>query len=308
MHSKYFQTFLQSLEGQLDPQAWTYDAPSFHFLEGAERTEAIRLILARVHLYEPRAMLTAGAFKLQEALPTLEAASNDPRPFIRSCALMARARLSESDETVERLAQELSSAEASARINAAFALARMKRPDAALALLGVLDDPDPIVRAHAVDGYIAALDLRPLMPVCQAPLRVRFMRLYSHLKSIYKAEATGLRELFALLAKGTNPAGLGLVYDGGVDPQLVDRFVDAQGTPQYDLEAILSMHGHDRAWVEALTLVALERQDPGAPAAIAALQLPLGREALEEALSLPNLKPDFETAARNALAALGPHA
>lgn len=304
MHSLAYLTFLDSLNGHLDPHAWTYDAPSFRVLEGPELQEATQALIARVAAHEPRAMLSAAAFGLTEAIPVLEQARQDARPFVRSCAHMALSRLRDDEQDLDLLAGDLSSPDAMVRVNAAFSLARLKRPDAAIALLGVLADSDSIVRSHAIDGIVDALELRSLMGERQAPLRVRFVRIYCYLKTVYQPEAEALRALFQSLMQGGDPVAMGLQYDGGGDPALISRFVKRLGKPEYDLEAIQAMSGHDREWAETISLVALERKDPGAPDAVVALGLPQAEAALREALDRPDLTPAFEQAARRALARL----
>ena len=75
------------------------------------------------------------------------------------------------------------------------------------------------------------------------------------------------------MSQGTTPAELGLIYEPGPDPTLLDRVWASYDSsyPSYDLEAISQLTGHDAAWVRVHLLFNLGQREVRAARAIAAL-------------------------------------
>jgi hypothetical protein len=93
---------------------------------------------------------------------------------------------------------------------------------------------------------------------------------------------------------------LGLIYEPGPDPALLDRIWDSfhSSYPSYDLEALGQLEGHDLAWAKVKMLYKLGQRDVRGARAIVALGWtelkPALQDAYEELKHLRKIQPVME--------------
>jgi hypothetical protein len=285
MPSADFESFRSSVD-RPEPRSLTYDVASLERLGDDERRLAEAILSDRIRAGDVRAMETALAAGVDAAVPALHTQTSAARPDIRDAALRALARLTNADSVIAKLVTELRTAETPIRINAAYELARTDHPLAEAALVGSLDDPEPIVRVHSWNGVLSkrgltAYDQR------HTPIGAIKTRVVNRLPSVYRQGAADLRALLAGLALGATPDQLGLTRGVLVDPAAVEAFVSSlgAGSPAYDTDAVGRFDAAHRAWAVGVLLGALARADERAPPALAALGVKEAVPAMDEVLA-----------------------
>lgn len=308
-HSEAFHAFLENLKHPPALAELTYPLqPYKHFTE-AEKLEAGVLLTSRILEHgDIRAMLTVAALGDQKAIPALEHAAKAEPPHIRGTANLALARLKGDKSAITQVIHDLKEGPDSVRTAAAYELARLDRPDATLALIDALSDPLMTVRVHAIEGSLRQLGLEPLAEPRESPLSTLQVKLYTCLAAVYVPAAKTLKELLLQVLEGKSPKLLKLVPQQSTHPDRLQRFVRSMLKEAYQVDLLPTLSPQERAWAEAITVAALDRQDPRAAVALAQLKLTDAVPALKEAVERPDVSPAFQAAVTSALESLQPSA
>ena len=303
--SPAFNAFLECLTQPPSPKELHCPLQVFRSLSEAERRQAVAILAERIREHSDiRAIYTVGLLGDPLAEAALRAAAQSGSPLVLGAAQVALARLLGESSDLEGLHQSLQSAEIGARTVAAAELARMQRLDASCLLLGVLSDPEMVIRVHALEGLLRQLGLDKLAEPRESPLSTLQVQLYTQLSTVYLPAAHRIRELFTQILQGISAPALGLNYEPQSDPAILKRFVKSMLQPQYDLELLAKLKGPERAWADALIVAALERQDPRAARALARLNARHAVPVLREALKNRVISDEFREATQEALSHL----
>lgn len=276
---------LDALLSQLDDPsglAWneeTYDLARARHLDARERAAYVERLLEHAEKGDRRAILTLGELDAAEAIAPLLKLSG-AQGAAASFARRALVRLGRGQEVVSEIAGDaLRGPSPTVRAAAVINLGRIGGAAAFAALDAALDDPDAVVRQLAYEGLVRLFGLEryTLGPRGTRELRTPLERMKlligSDLAALKQIGATELRDALQRLRSGATPDQAGLVWHEtmpaplrhGLGPALFD---DTVALPVDDL---LKVDGPDRRWAEALIAIALEREDPRAPDALARL-------------------------------------
>lgn len=264
--------------------------------------------------YDPQAVATLVALGTTRARPVLDRLARVSGP-VGEAARRGLHALFPSAETTRAVAGDAAFAGSTmGRFAAVHALSLQgqgsddQRAEARIALRAALGDPDPLVRAQALDGLVRLYDLAGFEANAdksdvelRSPLRRMRLLLTSSLATLARLGAAEITGVLDRLDAGDSPDAAGLRYGGAPDAfrRTLGAAVAARGQA-LPLDDIRAAGDHDRAWAETLLAVRLAPgiRDPRAPAALAALDARWTLPALEAvAGSLGDLDPAHPFAA-----------
>lgn len=248
--------------------------------------------------YDPQAVATLVALGTTRARPVLERLTRVSGP-VGEAARRGLHALFPSAETTRAVAGDAAFAGSTmGRFAAVHALSLQgqgsddQRAEARIALRAALADPDPLVRAQALDGLVRLYDLTDFETNAdksdvelRSPLRRMRLLLTSSLATLARLGAAEITGVLDRLDAGDSPDAAGLRYRGGAPDafrRTLGTAVAARGQA-LPLDDIRAAGDHDRAWAETLLAVRLAPgiRDPRAPAALAALDARWTLPALE---------------------------
>jgi hypothetical protein len=281
----------------------TYDWAAIQGLTESEWKQAEFLLIDQVLIDKDIiAMVTLGEMKSAKAVSALERAAKVEDVEVRSAALRSLVSITGDGEHVKQLnalVSESNGAMSSAFV--AYTLADSNSPEAIEGLLAGLDAAFLPTRINSWDGIKKQLGFaEELLNPHQTPIRVEASKLLTPFPSVIAEGATNLRRIVRELLTGKTAAELGLVYEPGPDPSLLERVWKSfhSSYPSYDLEAIGQLVGHDLAWVRVKMLFKLGQRDIRGARAIVALgwtdMKPALEDAYEELKHLRKIRPVME--------------
>lgn len=302
-NSDAYQAFVRSLETGPVKGLLTYDLVAIQDLTESEWKQAEFLLIDQVLIEKDIvAMVTLGEMKSAKAVSALERAAKEASVEVRSAALRSLVAITGDGEHVKQLnalVSESNGAMSSAFV--AYSLANSDAPEAVAGLLDGLDSAFLPTRINSWEGLVNKLGLpEELLKPHQAPLCVEETKTLTPFPSVIAEGANNLRRILADLAQGKTPSELGLIYEPGPDPSLLDRVWESfhSSYPSYDLEAISQLTGHDAAWARVMMLFKLGQRDIRGARAIAALgwtdMKPTLEEAHEKLKHLRKIRPVME--------------
>ena len=302
-NSEAYDAFLRSLQTGPVQGSLTYDWSAIQAMTESEWKQAEFLLIDQVSIDKDIiAMVTLGEMKSANAVSALERAAKADDVEVRSAALRSLVAITGDSEHVKRLNSLVG--ESNGLMSSAFAAHSLAQSDAPEAIIGLLDGLDASflpTRINSWNGIVEKLQLPDaLLNPHQTPIRTEKCKILTPFPSLIKEGATNLRRMLYGLSQGKTAAELGLIYEPGPDPTLLDRVWESYDTAytSYDLEAIGQLTGHDAAWVRVHLLFNLGQRDVRAARAIAALGWtelkPVLEEAYEELKHLRKIRPVME--------------
>jgi hypothetical protein len=266
----------------------TYDWSAIQAMTESEWKQAEFLLIDQVSIDKDIiAMVTLGEMKSAKAVASLERAAKEDEVEVRSAALRSLVAITGDSEHVKQLNTVLGESNgAMSSAFVAYSLANSESPEAIEGLLEGLDAAFLPARINSWDGLEAKLRLPDeLLNPHQTPIRVEVCKTLTPFPSVIREGAERLREIVRGLMAQKTPDELGLIYEPGDDPALLDRVWEGfrSAYPTYDIDAIRQLTGHNRAWIRAQMLFKLGQRDVRAAKAI-------------EALGWTDMKPELEEA------------
>ncbi|HEY4176421.1 MAG TPA: hypothetical protein VGM90_06300 [Kofleriaceae bacterium] len=298
---------LQQLENSSEV-AWneeTYDLADCSCLTDDEKAAFADKLLVAAHTGDARALLTLGYIGAPGASGTELfdlAKSKDP---LAPVARRAMVQLGQGQSFVEEIADDAQhSPSTMLRIAAVMMLAKLEGSAAKMALLATLSDASDTVRSTAWDGIIAHYKLKPLI---SDPQGVRQLQTYIEIwggyllcdaKSFIDLGADEMRWVVRYLDAGTPPATLSIAWHAEQAEDVLTAFReclfdDAKPLP---VEEINALTGFERRSLETLVAYRLEKFDPRAAPALAALSAVWTFPILAELSKAPACPPDVSAA------------
>lgn len=294
-HSAAYQQFLDSfaVTGRESTEDYALDA--LGQLVGEERAAAEALLIETIRTTDdPRAPKAVRALALRSAIPALrEAVARSAGQMLVQSAFALFALTGEQSAVVS-IARVLREGDTWARVDAAHALGHFRGPSVDDALFDAVDDPEPLVRANAVEALLQITGLSEWDVVNGRGISVLGLRLRSAFGTIRRAAVTDLRRLAAAKRRGATPESLGVptaeVERSAAASRALRSLTSRAGSgpwgAAFDLEAFAEIAGGtddgEREWALATLLLLLDRGDVRAPAGLAALGASEAIEPLRE--------------------------
>lgn len=282
--SAAFRRFTDSFAVSSRESAEDYDLEALNQLEGHERDQAEALLIDTVRTTDdPRAPKAIRALALQSAVPALREAID-----LRSGQALVESALtlfvlSGDEAALPPITRMLRDDSVYTRVDAAHALGQIGGSIAELALYPAIDDPDPLVRANAVESLLHLTGLAEWDVATGRGISLLGLGLRSSFASVRQRAIVELKQLAAARRAGSTAEELGLPT-GEVERSaaaakalrsLSSRAGSGPWADGFDLEAITEVaEGSDEAerdWALATLLLLLERGDVRAPGGLAAL-------------------------------------
>jgi hypothetical protein len=309
---------LDALFAQLDDPsdiAWneeTYDLARARSLDATERDAYVARLVKHIDEGDTRAMLTLAELNATQAIDPLLRISAAQGP-VSAMARRALVQLGRGQDVVGDVANDaMRGASRTVRAAAVINLGRIGGATALGALDACLEDSDAIVRQLACDNLVQAFGLHKYTlnqsgeRELRTPLERMKLLLGSDLSALVKIGADELRGAIQKLQSGQTPEQAGLGWSetmpaalrAAIAPALVDD------TVPLPVDELAKVTGPDRKWAEALIAIALQRQDPRAPEALAKLGATWTLPALDAATATADSGSQFYRMADNARRAL----
>ncbi|MGW0809980.1 HEAT repeat domain-containing protein [Nonomuraea sp. NPDC002799] len=263
--SAEFQEFLAGVD---TPVAFTRDSldeipgiAAFSLLEGAERTEAEDILIARLAGNDGRVATALADAGCVRAIPALiEATTEAAAPTMRVFAARALLRL---DDYAGRaaLVRMLRTHDGSGtdRGSAARLLAEFPDPDKELLLEVASADPDSAARSEATDTLLTVVGLDGEETALGEVLLSIGGRLLSSLPAVRNEAVAELRAILAEWEAGKTAEELGLTWRADPKNRPLHRFIESLDSTRADLrtEGLGELTGRERTLVENLVLLRL---------------------------------------------------
>jgi hypothetical protein len=311
--SAAFRSFLDSLASTGRDWGDELDVASLRTLTGDERGQAEAILLDRLanstDVRVPPALIAVCAATV--AVPALTAALPRAKGDLR-VAIAEAMRTLVADETRTVLLDVLRGRDEAGKPLAAIVIRNYRGSRVDDTLLEAISDGSAPLRVHAVDSLFAIYNLNRFYPPGRwGGLAVLFLQLKSSWPSLRKPAVAKLRELVEKLSSGATASELGWPLTLPPASAEFQRFwdsLDAQGTSDYDLDALLHLSGDERETAEAelllgrLSLESGRGGDPRAPRALAAIKSKRAVEPLQ--LTLPQAHGLFAVEVATALRAI----
>jgi hypothetical protein len=305
-----FNTWLKEVDSVAqDPRVWAYPTRDIDTFDPQDRTAAVVALVHRARAGDAKAIEALGAQELQlgeaelaDAIAALEYAQLHANGWGRAAAtrILARKRGGGEPGALALTENPL------LRGLGAYELKQHPDPATIPILIGLLMDPDTIVRVHASEGIIAKLGLARLNTALGSPVNRIDSGCAARFETIWRPACTELRDIAEAIILGADPASLGLVFVPSDDPELTRTFfLNASKWQPHDTALIRRMGRHDRRWAESVLLGRLEFPELHAVDALVDLDVagwrPVMAEAVAEFAARGN-QPEFVARARAALA------
>lgn len=297
-----------------DPREEAYDTVDLRSASAEDREQAVHALLMLLkQRMDPRAAMALAELGETWVAPELQALAVGPTP-IAAVARRALVRLGVVDEaTAAGLAQDTRHGTMFQRFGAVMEIAKLPGREAFDALMGALDDEDPVVRSQAYEALVNRLGLLPLTLTAdgsdtnlRAPLEVMHALLRQDAPSLRALGLVRLRRVFVAVDQGQSATDLGLEFEGEDGEDFRHAIGRALRTPtvDYPIDRVKAASSHDRAFAETLWAVALARGDVRAPKALAEVGATWTLPTLVEARDRGG-DPAFVTAVEEAIRELG---
>jgi|GEM_PF-4896373 len=304
-------TWLEEVDaGAQDPRVWAYPVDAVEAMPPSEREAALQALTFRARTGDAKAIealgepcLSLSPAEARDVTDALEHAKTHGNAWARAAALRMLARMRGGAEltalamTTDDLLRGLG----------AYELKQNPDPATVPILIGLLMDPDTIVRVHASEGLIEKLGLAKLNTALGSPVNRIDSGCAARFETIWRPACAELRAISEAIVLGATPESLDLVLVPSEDPTLTRQFfINASQWKPHELDLIRRLGPHDRRWAESVLLGRLEFPDMHAIAALVALDVPGWRAVVAEAVAsfaASGTYPEFVADGRAALAA-----
>jgi hypothetical protein len=272
-----------------------YDLEAFSRLVGDERAQADALLLDTIRTSDdPRAARAVRYLDLRDAVPALReaVATRSGRALVQSALTLFT--FTGEQSAITPIVQVLREGDTWARVDAASALAQCSGPTVENALLDAIDDPEPLVRANAVEAMLHITGLADWETVIGRGISLLGLRLRSSFASVRRHAIPDLHRLATAKRAGTPPAELGVPTEEveRSDPanrarrSLISQAGSGPWAQHFDLDALAEVAAGaddgEREWALYTLLLLLDRGDERSPGGLAAMRAPEAVEPLRD--------------------------
>ncbi|MEQ1703663.1 MAG: HEAT repeat domain-containing protein, partial [Ilumatobacteraceae bacterium] len=278
-HSAAYQQFLDSFAVTGRESSEDYALDALGQLVGDERAAAEALLIETIRTTDdPRAAKAVRALGLRSAVPALREAVARANGQMLVQSAFALFTLTGEQTTATSIVRVLRDGDTWARVDAAHALGHFRGPSVDDALYAAIDDPEPLVRANAVEALLHLTGLSEWDVVNGRGISLLGLRLRSAFGSIRQAAVRDLKRLAAAKRRGATPESLGVptveVERSAAAARALRSFGSKPGSgpwaDHFDLDAIAEIAAGpddgEREWALATLLLLLDRGDTRAPA------------------------------------------
>lgn len=283
-------TWLEEVDaGAQDPRVWAYPVGAIATMTPQQRGSAIAALVLRARIGDAKAIealgepgLTLSPSDATDIMDALEHAKTHGNAWARAAALRMLARMRGGAE----LTALAMTSDDLLRGLGAYELKQNPDPATVPILIGLLMDPDTIVRVHASEGLIQKLGLAKYNTALGSPVNRIDSGCAARFETIWHPACAELRAISEAIVLGASPESLDLVHVPSKDPTMTRQFfINASQWKPHDLALIQQLGPHDRRWAESVLLGRLEFPDMHAIAALVALDVRGWRAVVGEAVA-----------------------
>jgi HEAT repeat protein len=237
------------------------DIGALYELDGEERIEAERILIAKLAENDGRVATALADAGCVEAIPALiEATTETAAPIMRVFAARALLRLGDySGRTALVQMLRRHDGSGSDRGGAARLLAEFPDPDKEILLEAASTDPDSTARSQATDALLTVVGLDEDDTRWGEVLLSIAGRLLSSLSAVRDEAVAELRAILARWEAGETAEQLGLTWHADMRTKPLRRFVDSFESTKADfpIEGLRELTGRERVLLENLVLLRL---------------------------------------------------
>jgi HEAT repeat protein len=289
--SEFFEIFLAGVTAPMELSRDSIDGYrgiwTLSRLTGDERIAAEDILIGKLAKNDGRAAAALAEAGCVRAIPALiDSANTSSSPSMRVYAAAALLKLGDHSGWAALVdVLRTHAGITSDRTVAVRSLAEFPDPDKEFLLETAFTDPDSIVRSAAVAALLTAHGLGDADLQRGEVLRCVAGRVLSTLPSVRVEALAELHDIVARWEAGATAAELGLTWHSDDEPEPLRGFLDSIGDDEdYPVDGLGALTGRERALVENLLLIRLDKDDPYAVRAAGRLGVRRAVEPLRELL------------------------